>query len=151
MLSGNGPDQVSFHSSSICRSLVSHCAAVFCVGTAVDVSLTSEVCMAVTRQFCEFFFSFSPDVVHIFSGLWVLGAWYSGGSKSQKLCWEAERGFSESKGLAGFWVLRLWVLGFWVLRFWVLTLGCWCLSSGGCVQNVLIRDQKQVHQVQGFG
>ena len=35
--------------------------------------------------------------------------------------------------LARFWVLRLWVLGFWVLGFWVLTLGCWCLSSGGCV------------------
>ena len=48
MLSGNVPDWMSFHSSSICRSLVSHCATVFCVGTAVDVSLTSEVCMAVT-------------------------------------------------------------------------------------------------------
>ena len=47
MLSGNGPDQVSFHSSSICRSLL-HCVTMFCVGTAVDVSLTSEVCMAVT-------------------------------------------------------------------------------------------------------
>ena len=58
MFSGNGPDRVSFHSSSICRSLVSHCATVFsavgafvCVGTAVGVGLTSEVCMAVTQQF----------------------------------------------------------------------------------------------------
>ena len=41
--------------------------------------------------------------------------------------------------LAGFWVLGFWVLGFWVLGLWVLTLGCWCLSPGGCVRNVLIR------------
>ena len=47
MLSGNVPDWMSFHSSSICRSLL-HCVTMFCVGTAVDVSLTSEVCMAVT-------------------------------------------------------------------------------------------------------
>lgn len=28
ILSGKGPDRVSFHSNSICRSLVSHCATV---------------------------------------------------------------------------------------------------------------------------
>jgi hypothetical protein len=44
ILSGNGPDQVSFHSNSICRSLASHCATVLSdvgvlaqVGTALGV------------------------------------------------------------------------------------------------------------------
>ena len=48
--------RVSFHSSSICRSLVSHCETMLsavgtfvCMGTAVDVSLTAEVCVAVTH------------------------------------------------------------------------------------------------------
>jgi hypothetical protein len=36
--SGNGPDQLSFHSDSICRSLVLHCATVLSIGYAgVDV------------------------------------------------------------------------------------------------------------------
>jgi hypothetical protein len=58
--SGNGPDQVSFHSNSICRSLALHCATVLSaadvfiyVGTAIDVATTvgltsgCEVCVAV--------------------------------------------------------------------------------------------------------
>ena len=39
------------------------------------------------------------------------------------------------------WVLGVLFAGFWGLGFWVLrvaSLGCWCLSSGGCVQNALI-------------
>ena len=36
--SGNGPDRLSFHSNSICRSLASHCATVLSIGYAgVDV------------------------------------------------------------------------------------------------------------------
>ena len=98
------------------------------------------LCGCDTTIFVKFFW---PDVVHISSVLWVLGAWYSGGSKSWKLCWEAKRGFSESKGLAGFSVLGLWVLGFWVLRFWVLTLGCWCLSPGA-VSKICLSDLVQI-------
>ena len=63
----------------------------------------------------NFFFGFLPDVIHIFSVLWVLEAWYSGGSKSQKLCWEVERGIQRVG-----WVLDAQVMGSGVLGAQVL-------------------------------